>query len=175
MNDSTRPYRPLWLPALALVALALSACSGGGGSSPTSPGGGALIVDSTGTATQIEPNGFRLQVRYDLVNGNLAQAVAQGRASVRICLGSTCVEGPVSAQFGEASCRGVNLVPADGNALGFGLAWFDGASGGVDFCIADLIEDQVFQTTIADGSVHSNTIFTACSSAGGLLTCGSNS
>ena len=80
--------------------------------------------------------------------------------------------GPVSRgrshrNFGEARCQGVNLTPATGNSIGFGLAWFEAGEGGVDFCIGDLVEDQVFETTVADGVNRSNVIRTVCSSIGG--------
>ena len=172
MKNSTSVRTHVLLTVVS-IPLLLAGCSGSS-SSPTDPFGGGLVVRPDATATQIEPNGFRLQVRYDLVSGNLAQAVGNGSASARVCVAGTCVDGPISPNFGEASCQGVNLIPANGNSIGFGLAWFAGGEGGVDFCIGDLVVDQVFETTVSNGRDRSNTIRTACTLLGGRLGCASS-
>ena len=151
--------------AMILVLLLFSACDGDS-SGPIGPTA-ALAVRSSGSATQIEPNnGFRVQVRMDVMSGAgpLSQALRSGAASGRVCLAGTCDEDSLSTVFSEGVCAGLPMIQADGADLGIAAAWMDGNTVGVDFCIENLTGQVTLETTVSDGLNRSNAIRTTCTS-----------
>ena len=161
------PYR-FKIVIIFAVLLLLSGCDGDSSSGPTAPPT-ALIVQSSGSATQIEPNnGFRIQVRMRVMSGlgALSQAVRSGDARGQVCLGGTCDNQPLSTVFGEGVCAGLPMMQADGANLGIAVAWMDGDSAGIDFCIENLTAQATFETSITDGLNRSNAIQTTCTPGG---------
>ena len=160
---------------LSLCASTLVGCSDS--DSPTAPRviPTGLTVDSFSTATQIEPGGFRIQVRMRVVEGlaSLDRAVQQGSASAQTCMESGCVGGSLTSTFGEASCPAGLRLGSAGTELGFGLAWLEGDVVGVDFCVSELAEGMTFETTLSDGLNRSNVVRTSCVEGFAGLTCGS--
>ena len=155
---------------IGLTVLAPSACTSDE-TTPTTPSS-PLMVQSTSTATQAEPNGLRAQVRLRVTGGlsNVSQAVAEGRATARVCLADVCDDRVISATFTEGSCttvvgRGQVAVEA---------AWQNGDTVGVDFCQDNVVESRTFRTTISDGVQQSNAVETSCAPAGAMLVCVSN-
>ena len=167
---SRRNHTPIALVAAisCTLALSLSGCnSTSSTNSPVAPGG-TLIVDSFQTATQVEANGLRVQLRFRVIGGlvELTQAAQTGAANSRVCLSGSCVEELLSPTFSERTCEGVQKMPVANTALGLAAAWLDGDVVGVDFCIDPVGEQTDFETTVTDGRVRSNAIQTVCTPNG---------
>ncbi len=159
------PRHGLLIAMMILVLLPLAACDDNdvtlGPTAPTGP----LIVQSSGSATQIEPNdGFRVQVRMRVTSGldSLAQAVRSGAARGQVCMSGTCDDSSLSPVFGEGVCAGLPMIPAGDLRLGIAVAWMDGDSAGIDFCMENLTGEATFETSISDGLNNSNVIRTTC-------------
>ncbi len=152
---------------IALAPFILAACSSSDSSSPTDAGGLLLEVDNT--STQIEPAGFRIQLRLTVVTGRaqLEETLERGAVTVRVCRGGDCEQGPVVADFAEASC------PTIAGSHDVGVAWSQAEAVGVDVCLAQLEEGPLFETTILSGARVSNTITTRCTPGAFGLICGS--
>ena len=172
MNRTRWPI-PFKLALFALLVMLTTACNSGSSGSPTFPA--ALTLQSDSTATQIEPAGFRIQLRMTVLEGRdeLQQAARSGAARAQTCLDGMCVEGPLTTHFAEASCAGAFQSRGGRAEIGFGTAWVEGGSLGVDFCVSDPGEEITFQTSVSTGGARSNVVTTSCSLNGGGLFCGS--
>lgn len=135
--------------------------------SPTAPQT-SLQVDAFQTSTQIEQGAFRIQVRMRVLRGlaTLDQASASGQARLEICDVGGCAQGPLDHSFMEATCAGVPRFD-------FGTGWLDGDVVGVDFCIPELADGLVFETTVIDGVNRSNIVTTRCAASNVGILCGS--
>ena len=155
---------------IGLTAIALSACSSDD-TAPTAPSS-QLMVQSTSTATQAEPNGLRAQVRLRVTGGlsDVSQAVVAGSATAQVCLAGVCDDRVISATFTEGSCT----TPVGRGQVAIEAAWQNGDMVGVDFCQENTVASRTFSTTISDGAQRSNPVETTCAPAGGMLVCASN-
>lgn len=154
---------PIAMTLFLLTTLTLGGCHGSGSSNPTAPMG-PLLVRSSGTATQIEPNGFRVQVRLDVTSGlgALSQASSSGAAQGQVCLSGSCDDDSLSTVFSEGVCAGLPTIPAGSADLGIAAAWISGDAVGIDFCVENLTAQATFETTVTDGSNRSNVVRTTC-------------
>lgn len=162
-----RPLHRLPIATILCLLMILSGCDES--SSPTGPMMGPLFVQSSGSATQIEPNnGFRVQVRMDVRSGaeTLSQALRSGAASGQVCLAGTCDGSSLSTVFSEGVCAGLPMIPATGADLGIAAAWMDGNTVGIDFCIENMSGQVTLETSVSDGLNRSNVIQTTCTPGG---------
>lgn len=155
--------------AIVLLSTLSIGCSSSN-DSPTAPVQ-VLEVESFSTAIQIEPGGFRIQVRLRVLQGlgALSAASQQGAARVQSCRDGMCAEESLGA-FREASCPVMN----DQTEIWVGSAWLSGDEIGVDVCVANVAGGVTLETVILDGLSRSNTVQTSCANIGGAFGCGSD-
>ena len=158
---------------LILLVLVVPACSDSDVSMPTAPTG-ALIVDSFQTSTQIETQGFRIQVRANVVSGldALRTAARTGRASTEVCESGLCEIMDMISGHREGDC---SLIPAgtfQTSSFSVASSFLDADIVGVDFCVDDLVAQRAYGIRFGDGSDWSNTITMRCTQSNAGLVCG---